>query len=239
MLNTQWSNGTTPTVGATISGTGIATGAKITNVNGLVLTLDTPNTGTVSGVLTISSNLSSGVQGAYTITMTNTIWSAGLPFPNNGVSGAGIASGAKIVSVSSNNLTITLDLPNTGTVSGVITLSQIAAAKAALFSVSGSTTTPIATSAWQNYPFVGGTTLLYDFTIPSTTLTAGTTYAVGMVVNWGGTPTVPSLAIWPNANGNLSSATYLPQITQQVATTDIVASSSALGIASPWFFRLS
>ena len=68
-------------------------------------------------------------------------------------------------------------------------------AKAALYSVSGTTFTPITvSSAWQTSPF--GATGLYDFTITSTALTAGTTYAVGMLTTWSGTApnTVPALA---------------------------------------------
>ena len=44
------------TLGSIASGTGIALGATVTNINGLVITLNLPNTGAVSGTVTFQGN---------------------------------------------------------------------------------------------------------------------------------------------------------------------------------------
>lgn len=115
-------------------------------------------------------------------------------------------------------------------------------AKAALFTVSGSTITPIsgAISAWQSSPFTS-TTSLYDFTISSTTLTAGTTYAVGMVATWSGTPSaLPLLAYHLLGGAVLVGGTILPQISFSSAQTDISgAVTSTAATSTPWYFRLA
>jgi hypothetical protein len=101
-------------------------------------------------------------------------------------------------------------------------------AKAALYSVSGTTFTPITvSSAWQASPFTA--TGLYDFTITSTALTAGTTYAVGMLTTWSGTPTTtPQLAY--HYLGGAGFAALSPQMTFITASqTDIVSGTGISG----------
>jgi len=186
---------------------------------------------------------SSGSSGGFTITMTNTTWTAGVPYVGNAISGTGIASGAKITAVSTNGLTITVDLAHTGAVSGTITLTQVPQAKAALFSVSGTTLTPLATSTTYTLPYTTANAF-YDFTIASTALTAGTTYAVGVLLNWGGTPTTTptnaSSNLQSSNNPNLNVATprmtfFVASLTDIPATYDVPSTSATY---APIFHRL-
>ena len=50
------SNATNITPGQIVSGTGIASGATVVGINGLVITLNLPNTATVSGTMTFTGN---------------------------------------------------------------------------------------------------------------------------------------------------------------------------------------
>jgi hypothetical protein len=114
-------------------------------------------------------------------------------------------------------------------------------AKAGIYTVSGTTYTPIstATSSYQASPF-GTAAALYDFTLSgSTTLTAGTTYAVGMVTTWTGSPSViPTLASQSLVGSNFASLT--PAISFSVTgATDIVAVTTGLGSNAPFYYRLS
>jgi len=105
-----------------------------------------------------------------------------------------------------------------------------AQAKAALYSVNGTNFTPIAVSAaWQSNPFTA--TNLYDFNITSTLLNSGTTYAVGMLTTWSGTPgTTPQLAY--HYIGGAGLAALSPQMTFITpGQSDIVAGSSPVQIS--------
>ena len=94
--------------GMYVSGTGIAPGTKVSVTPGTTtVILDTPNSGAVSGTITFTSPLITVA--SYTGIVAGML-----------VTGTGIASGAK-VAVTPLTTTITLDLPNTGTVSGTIT----------------------------------------------------------------------------------------------------------------------
>ena len=97
--------------GMYVSGTGIAPGTKVSVTPGTTtVILDTPNSGAVSGTITFTSPLITVA--SYTGIVAGML-----------VTGTGIASGAK-VAVTPLTTTITLDLPNTGTVSGTITFAR-------------------------------------------------------------------------------------------------------------------
>jgi len=184
-----------------------------------------------------------GVSGASTIQFTNGTWSpAFTPVVGMTVSGSGVGTNAKITAYNSGTFTMTLDVPNSGTVTGTITLTTTTPqAKAAIYTVSGTTYTPIstATSSYQASPF-GTAAALYDFTLSgSTTLTAGTTYAVGMVETWTGSPVViPTLAHQSLVGVNFAALT--PAMSFSVTgATDIVAVTTGLGSNAPFYYRLS
>ena len=65
---------------------------------------------------------SSGSSGSNTVTLTS---ATGVPRVGYTVSGSGIASGAKLTAISSDGLTLTLDINNTGPVSGTITFGGV------------------------------------------------------------------------------------------------------------------
>ena len=108
-----------------VSGTGIADGCIVTGGQGTnQLTLSASNTGSVSGVITLSPTIAtataaSGTAGTFTMTT-----AASVPANCNGwyISGTGIAQGATIVS-GQGGTTLKLSLANTATVSGALTLS--------------------------------------------------------------------------------------------------------------------
>jgi Major tropism determinant N-terminal domain len=186
-----------------------------------------------------------GVSGASTIQFTNGTWSPTFtPVVGMTVSGTGVGTGAKITAYNSTTFTITVDVVNSGTVSGTITLTTTTPqAKAALFTVSGSTFTLItgAVSSWQASPYTSATSL-YDFTLTTpTTLTAGTTYAVGMVMTWTGSPvTTPIIATLGGFGSVIFSGTIPPQISFLSTQTDIPSSfTTTTAINVPPFFRLS
>lgn len=191
-----------------------------------------------------NSGGSSGTSGSTTVTLTTAV---GTPVPNNQISGTGIASGARITAVSANGLTLTLDTPNTGTVSGTITITQGSQAKAGIYTLSGSSgstvMTPVAVSAWVNSPFTA--TGLNDFNLTSSyTLNAGTTYGVGYVTTWAGTATTAPVNVCQFLGSNSSTfaatASLAPQVGYQFTVTpDIVTlTSTGSGIALP-YLRLS
>jgi len=186
-----------------------------------------------------------GVSGASTIQFTSGTWVPTFtPVVGMTVSGSGVGVGAKITAYNSGTFTITVDVPNSGTVStlsGAITLTTTAAqAKSALFTVgSSSQFTPIAgaISGWQSNPYT--TTQLYDFNISSTVLTAGVMYAVGMVSTWTGAPvTTPQLAFQSLAGQGF--AALSPQMTFTVAGTDISGLiTAATGNLTLYYSRLA
>ena len=102
-------------IGQGISGTGIASGATITNIVGTTITLSAANTGAVSGTVNIfNSQMPSvtGLSGQSTVTVGS---ASGLSVGQT-ISGTNIAAGATITAISGN--TLTLSAANTGTVSG-------------------------------------------------------------------------------------------------------------------------
>jgi len=114
-------------------------------------------------------------------------------------------------------------------------------ARAAIYTVSGSTLTPLVISSWQASPFPTATQF-YDFTISSTTLTAGTTYAVGMLTTWTGTPTTaPSVAILPFVGAVMIGSTNPPQITWILTSQTDISGAITIGNGSNTAvaFRLS
>ena len=116
-------------------------------------------------------------------------------------------------------------------------------AKVALYSVSGTTFTPITISDWQASPF-GTATSLYEFTIASTGLTAGTTYAVGMLTTWSGTApnTIPTIGYSAIVGGILAGSTIPPQMNFSLNSQNNITSSAIIAPSAtntPPYFRLA
>jgi hypothetical protein len=106
--------------GMNVSGTGIATGARVlTTPTTLTVTLDTPNSGVVSGTITFDSILTFASTSIVVSSKTGIV--AGM-----NVSGTGVASGAKVLTTPTTT-TVVLDIANTGIVSGTITFSPTTA----------------------------------------------------------------------------------------------------------------
>ena len=106
--------------GMNVSGTGIGTGARVlTTPTTNTITLDTTNTGAVSGTITFDSILT------FVGTKVSASSHTGIIIGMN-VSGTGIASGARVLTTPTTN-TIALDTPNTGVVSGTLTFSSTGA----------------------------------------------------------------------------------------------------------------
>jgi hypothetical protein len=109
-------------------------------------------------------------------------------------------------------------------------------AKVGLFSVSGTTLTLIASSAFVASPFTVGTAIT-NFSI-SASLVAGTTYAVGLVASWTGTPaSTPTLASLNLVGNNLAGLS--PVMNFQVSATDIAGPYTAAGVNQAYYFRIS
>jgi hypothetical protein len=107
-----------------ITGVGIGTNATIVSGQGTTnLVLSVANSGTVSGIIAMDLSLmaASGVAGSYNVTVTTLA-----PVNCNGwqVIGTGISPGATIVS-GQGTTSLTLSLPNTGTVSGFLDLDMV------------------------------------------------------------------------------------------------------------------
>lgn len=110
-------------------------------------------------------------------------------------------------------------------------------AKVAIFSVSGTTLTPVATSSFSASPFTSATSI-NNISITSTNLVAGTTYAVGMVMTWTGTPTtIPTLAGYTVAGTNFAGLS--PVMNFGINATDISGTYTAAGLTNGFYFRLS
>ena len=106
--------------GMNVSGTGIETGARVlTTPTTTTVTLDTPNSGVVSGTITFDSILTFASTAIVVSSKTGIV--AGM-----NVSGTGIASGTKVLTTPTTT-TVVLDKANTNDVSGTITFSPTAA----------------------------------------------------------------------------------------------------------------
>lgn len=107
-------------VGASATGTGIAPGATVVSVVGTAVTLSVPNAGAVAGPVAFTSTTGTtapgGVAGANTVVLAST---AGV-VQDGAVSGTGVGTGATVVSVSGN--VVTLSKPNTQNVTGTLTV---------------------------------------------------------------------------------------------------------------------
>jgi len=112
-----------------------------------------------------------------------------------------------------------------------------AQAKVALYTLSGTTLTPLTISSFASNPFTAATSF-YNFSITSTALSANTYYGVALTFSYGGTPTtVPSLAVQSLAGSNFAAAT--PPMTFVSGATNISGTTSANGINQSYYFRLS
>lgn len=91
------------TVGNIVNGTGIGSGAKVSNVNGSVITLDTANAGTVSGSVTFTGGVTTATYPEQTFTFTGAAGNVygyylaranNLPVALHGVANAATISGS-------------------------------------------------------------------------------------------------------------------------------------------------
>ncbi len=109
-------------VGTVVAGTGVASGAKVTGISGKVLTVSAANTAAVTGVIVATTHVSTTATGDIATPLIAVAKSAGIPV-GAAVSGTGIASGATVLSIAVNSLT--LSVPNTAAVSGAVTFSKV------------------------------------------------------------------------------------------------------------------
>lgn len=96
----------TPVIGNNVSGTGIGTGAKVSAVSGTTITLDTANSGTVSGAISFTGGVTTASYPEQTFTFSGAAGSVygyfvaranNMPVSIHGVSGQGTAAAATAV----------------------------------------------------------------------------------------------------------------------------------------------
>jgi hypothetical protein len=115
-------------------------------------------------------------------------------------------------------------------------------AKAGLYTVSGTSFTPLVSSGFTSSPF-GTASQLETFTVSSTVLSAGSTYAVALLSMWTGTPSSPGQLAYHGINGG-NLAALAPQITFTFGSTgtqtDLTSTlTSPSGTNTPYYARLN
>lgn len=94
------------TVGATVSGTGIAAGAKVVSVTGDVVTLSAPSTGNVTGALTFTRTVTTTGTAVLSAPTTLTVADAAGVTVGATVTGTGIPAGTTVKAVSGSVVTL-------------------------------------------------------------------------------------------------------------------------------------
>jgi hypothetical protein len=206
----------------------------------------------VTGAASYSAtgSTATGTSGTNTITMsagtgTGGAWSQTGAIPTTGMSitaASGIPAGTTISSYNSSTYVITLSQNLTGPVSGTVTIATVNPyAVAGLYTVTDKFY-PLVSSASTSAPF-GTVSQLETFTVSSTNLSAGNTYAVALLTKWTGAPTTAGQLAYPPINGG-NLAALSPQVTFTYGTTGSQSDlnttlTSPGGTNTPYYARLN
>jgi hypothetical protein len=165
------SSGTGITTGQRVFGTGIGTNAKVSGVVGTTISLDVANSGTVSGTVYFRDAITTGTgsSGAFTLSVS----SASNIYVGMFVTGTNVGTNAKVTTIV--GTTITVDVANSGTVSGTLTFKDNGTGAVLTASL----------NSFPTGPFVSGVVYLNNYVFLGTSGNRIYNSAVGEPSTWG------------------------------------------------------